>query len=176
MTMFLARGIADDFVAQECSFSPTISHVSREMAEANPYRRAAPLHERSLGRTTHLWAEDTSASSKVQMNEVSRVIAAALPGRDLPIGERALKEKQAFEERMKKEAEEKQRREILEVTHAPQIDRNSAKLVQKRQGAKDAMGRLADEYVRKQEEARGRAKRYPILLICWLTNEPKCLS
>jgi hypothetical protein len=93
------------------------------------------------------------------MNETSRILAASVPGRDVPIGERAAREKQAFAERMKKEAEQKQQREILETTHAPQIDKGSSKIVAKRAGAHDAMGRLTDEYLRKREEARDKLRR-----------------
>lgn len=143
---------------QECSFSPSISHVSRELAESNPYRRAAPLHERTIGHVTTVW-EDTKAAEKVKMNETSRILAASVPGRDVPIGERAVREMNSFAERMKKQAEQKQQKEILETTHAPKIDKGSSKIVAKRAGAPDAMGRLTDEYLRKREEARDRLKR-----------------
>ena len=146
---------------QECSFSPQISHVSRELAETNPYRRAAPLHERSIRHAIHAF-EDTS-SHKVQMNETSRVLAAALPGRDVPIGERSAKAHHSFMERMKKEAEDKKQREITEATHSPHIDKVSVKLVQKRQGPQDALSRLTDEYLRKREDARDRLKRSLLL-------------
>ena len=103
--------------------------------------------------------QESSREVKVQMNEMSRVLAASLPDRNIPIGERAAKQQQAFTERIKKEAEEKQRREIIEATHTPQIDKGSSRLVQKRQGATDAMGRLTDEYLRKRDEAKEKLKR-----------------
>ena len=145
-------------MTQECSFSPAISRESQKLAEANPYRRAAPLHERSIHHVTHVW-EDSTASPKVPMNETSRLLAATLPDRDVPIGERAAKQQAAFAERIKKEAERKKETEVSEATHRPNIDKVSTKLVQKRQGASDAMGRLTDEYVRKREEARDKVKR-----------------
>ncbi len=143
---------------QECSFSPAISHVSRELAESNPYRRSAPLHERKIGHVTHVYREE-SIAPKVEMNETSRVLAASMPGRDGTIGERAAREQQAFAERIQREAEAKREKEAEAVTCSPQVSKGSNKLITKRQGAPDALGRLTDEYVRKREEAREKARR-----------------
>lgn len=145
-------------LVQECSFSPSISRESQKLAEANPYRRAAPLHERSIHHVTHVW-EDSTVTPKVSMNETSRLLAATLPDRNVPIGERAAKQQAAFAERIKKEKEEKDQSEVIAATHRPNIDKTSTKLVQMRQGAPDAMSRLTDEYVRKREEAREKVKR-----------------
>ena len=143
---------------QECSFSPSISRESQKLAEANPYRRATPIHERTIHHVTHVW-EDSTVTPKVVMNETSRVLAEKLPDRDVPIGERAAKQKAAFAERIKKEAEKKEEAQISEATHRPIIDKVSTKLVAQRQGAPDAFGRLTDESVRKREEAREKVKR-----------------
>jgi hypothetical protein len=148
-------------VVQECSFSPAISYVSRELADSNPYRRAVPLHQRSTGHVSRVWEEE-KAEPKVFIGEVSRALAERIPGRDVPIGERSVKEQQAFAARMKKEASEKERLEIETATHAPQTNSNSAKILSKRKGATDAMGRLTEEYVRKREEARVKATRYAL--------------
>jgi len=143
---------------QECSFSPAISHVSRELAESNPFRRSAPLHERKIGHVTHVYREE-SVVPKVEMNETSRVLAASMPGREGSIGERAAREQRAFTERIRKEAEAKREREAEAITHSPQVSKGSNKLMTKRQGAPNAHGRLTDEYLRKREEARERARR-----------------
>ena len=147
----------------ECTFAPAIDYVSRELAESNPYRRSKPLHERGIGQVTHVWAKaEPHYDTKVHVNETSRQLVERLveknPAFGGTIGDRAKRQQQSLAEWRKKEAEQKEQREGEEATHAPSITKSASKLVQQRSGPQDALGRLTDEYVRKQQEARDRAK------------------
>eukprot|EP00961_Rhodomonas_salina_P061696 828286-Rhodomonas_salina.1 len=115
---------------EECSFKPTLDPTSLALAERTP-RREVPLHEPV--RRHSLIQDDAPATPEI--NEISRILVEMKGDRNEPVHERLLNYGQEAQARHAREAKEKMQKEVESLTHSPQIDKNSEKLVRKRQGA-----------------------------------------